>query len=146
VFLCLPFPRVRSSASSWRGSRNIEHIGSAHDAELEALKAAARQALTAVPLKLGPGPARPGRDHPRPLEIASSRMGHLLDALSRAYDALGLPQAAEDDEVFRQLMLVRIIEPTSKQDSPRVLEAGAAAPSYPTLNRLPANCAEHRSP
>ena len=31
-----------------RGSRNIEHIGSAHDdAELEALKAAARQRLAA---------------------------------------------------------------------------------------------------
>ena len=33
-------------------------------------------------------------------------------------------------------MLARIIEPASKQDSLRVLdEAGAAAPSYPTLNR-----------
>ena len=44
------------------------------------------------------------------------------------------------DEVFRQLVLARIIEPASKQDSLRVLEeAGAPAPSYPTLNRrLPA--------
>ena len=34
--------------SSRRGSRNIEHIGSAHDdAELELLKAAARQRLAA---------------------------------------------------------------------------------------------------
>jgi hypothetical protein len=34
--------------SSRRGSRNIEHVGSAHDdAELEALKAAARQRLAA---------------------------------------------------------------------------------------------------
>jgi hypothetical protein len=43
-------------------------------------------------------------------------------------------------EVFRQLVLARIIEPASKQDSLRVLEeAGVAAPSYPTLNRrLPA--------
>jgi hypothetical protein len=42
--------------------------------------------------------------------------------------------------VFRQLVLARIIEPASKQDSLRVLEeAGAPAPSYPTLNRrLPA--------
>lgn len=75
-----------------RGSRHIEHIGSArHDAELEALKAAARQRLAAGQLELrldlgGPGPSGP-------LEIASSRMGHLLDALSRAYDALGFPQA-----------------------------------------------------
>ena len=78
--------------SSRRGSRKIEHIGSAHDdAELEALKAAARQRLAAGQLELdlgldGPGPAGP-------LEIASSRMGHLLDALSRAYDALGFAQA-----------------------------------------------------
>jgi hypothetical protein len=77
----------------------------------------------------GPGP-------PGPLEIASSRMGHLWDALCRAYDAIGFPQATGGDEVFRQLVLARIIEPASKQDSLRVLEeAGAPAPSYPTLNR-----------
>jgi hypothetical protein len=36
-----------------RGARNIEHIGSAHDdAELEALKAAARQRLAAGQLEL----------------------------------------------------------------------------------------------
>ena len=63
-------------------------------------------------------------------------MGHLRDALCRAYDALGFPQATGSDEVFRQLVLARIIEPTSKQDSLRVLEeAGGPAPSYPTLNR-----------
>jgi hypothetical protein len=63
-------------------------------------------------------------------------MEHLWDALSRAYDALGFPQATSHDEVFRQLVLARIIEPTSKQDSLRVLEeAGAPAPSYPALNR-----------
>jgi hypothetical protein len=67
-------------------------------------------------------------------------MGHLLDALSQAYDALGFPQATGHDEVFGQLVLARIIEPASKQDSLRVLqEAGAPAPSYPTPNRrLPA--------
>jgi hypothetical protein len=125
--------------SSRHGSRNIEHIGSARDdAELEALKAAARQRLAAGQLELDLGTAAPGSSGPLP--ITSSRMGHLLDALSRAYDALGFPQATGRDEVFRQLVLARIIEPTSKQDSLRVLEeAGAPAPSYPTLNRrLPA--------
>ena len=114
-------------------------ITAADDAELEALKAAARQRLAAgqmdldLDLGLGPGPAAP-------LEIASSRMSHLWNALCRAYDALGFPQATGSDEVFRQLVLARIIEPASKQDSLRVLEeAGAPAPSYPTLNRhLPA--------
>jgi hypothetical protein len=48
----------------------------------------------------------------------------------------GFPQATSHDEVFRQLVLARIIEPAGKQDSLRVLEeAGAPAPSYPTLNR-----------
>jgi hypothetical protein len=41
-----------------------------------------------------------------------------------------------DAAVFRQLVLARIIEPTSKQDSLRVLqEAGIDAVSYPTINR-----------
>lgn len=40
--------------SSRRGSRSIEHMGSAHDdAELEALKAAARQRIEAGQLELG---------------------------------------------------------------------------------------------
>jgi hypothetical protein len=48
----------------------------------------------------------------------------------------GSHRATGHDEVFRQLVLARIIEPASKQDSLRVLEeAGAPAPSYPTLNR-----------
>jgi hypothetical protein len=125
--------------SSRRGSRNIEHIGSAHDdAELEALKAAARQRLAAgqAKLDLGLGGAGPAG----PLEIASSQLGHLWDALCRAYDTLGFPQATRGDEVLRQLVLARIIEPTSKLVSLRVLEeAGVPPPSYPTLNRrLPA--------
>jgi hypothetical protein len=36
-------------------------------------------------------------------------MSHLLDALSRSYDQLGFPQATGHDEVFRQLVLARII-------------------------------------
>jgi len=63
-------------------------------------------------------------------------MGHLWDGLSSAYDQLGFARAAGGDEVFRQLVLARIIEPTSKADSLRVLaEVGVDAVSYPTLNR-----------
>jgi hypothetical protein len=67
-------------------------------------------------------------------------MGHLWDALSRAYDVLGFGRAAGGDEVFRQLVLARIIEPVSKLDSLRALEeAGISAPSYRILlRRLPA--------
>jgi hypothetical protein len=49
--------------SSRRGSRDIEHIGSAHDdAELEVLKAVARQQLAGGQgeLDLGPASAQPG--------------------------------------------------------------------------------------
>jgi hypothetical protein len=128
-----------------RGSRAIEHIGSAHDdAELELLKAAARQRLAAGQgeLPLGPGFASGGAGGPLP--ITSSRAGHLLEALGRGYDVLGLGQAAGGDEVFRQLVLARIIEPASKLDSLRVLdEAGIAPPSYATLKRrLPAYAKE----
>ena len=117
--------------SSRRGSRDIEHIGSAHDdAELELLKAAARQRLAAGQgeLDLGLDAGAAGG----PLPVTSSRMGCLLDALARAYDVLGLGAAAGGDEVFRDLVLARIIEPASKLDSLRVLEeAGAAAAVVP---------------
>ncbi len=128
--------------SSRRGARQIEHLGSAHDeAELEALKAAAQQRIIAGQgeLDLGLEPAAGG-----PLPITSSQMSHLTGSLERAYRVLGLEAAAGGDEVFRQLVLARIIEPTSKLDSLRVLdEAGVAPPSYRTLKRrLPAYAQE----
>ena len=132
--------------SSQRGSRNIEHIGSAHDeTELETLTAAARQRIAGgqVELDLGLEPAvQAGGGGPLP--ITSSRMGHLADALEHAYRLLGLDAAAGGDEVFRQLVLARIIEPSSKLDSLRVLdEAGIGGPSYATLKRrLPAYAEE----
>jgi Transposase DDE domain len=118
-----------------RGSRQIEHIGSAHDeTELELLKAVARQRLAAGQgeLDLGLKAGAPGG----PLPIRSARMGCLLDALDRGYRVLGLDAAAGRDEVFFQLVAARIIEPVSKLDSLRVLEeAGVAPASYPTVNR-----------
>ena len=118
-----------------RGSRQIEHIGSAHDeAELELLKAVARQRLAAGQgvLDLGLDTGAPGG----PLPITASRMGCLLDALEHAWRVLGLDAAAGRDEVFFQLVAARIIEPVSKLDSLRVLEeAGVVPASYPTVNR-----------
>jgi Transposase DDE domain len=124
--------------SSRRGSRKIEHFGSAHDeAQLEALKAAAQQRIAAgqPELDLGLEPAGGG-----PLPITSSKMSHLVDSLGQAYRVLGFEDAAAGDEVFRHLVLARIIEPSSKLDSLRVLdEAGATPASYRTLKRrLPA--------
>ena len=99
------------------GSRNIEHLGSAHDeAELEALKAAARERLAAgqAELDLGLGSPGPGGQLP----ITSSRMSHLVDAVERAYRVLGLEDAAGGDEVFRHLVLARIIEPAEQAGQP----------------------------
>jgi len=126
--------------SSRGGTRDIEHVGSAHDdAELEVLKAAARQRLAAgqEELDLGLAAAEPAKARSGgPLPITSSRMGHLCDALTLAYEVLGFERATGGDEMFRHLVLARIIEPTSKLDSLRVLdEAGIAPPSYATLKR-----------
>jgi hypothetical protein len=79
--------------SSRRGSRSIEHIGSAHDEpELEALKATARQKIAAGQLELALGVATAGPGGPLP--VTSTRTGHLLDALDRGYRVLGLEAAA----------------------------------------------------
>ena len=109
--------------SSRQGSREIEHLGSAHSgAEVELLKAAAWQRLSTGQgeLDLGLGTAAPGG----PLPITASRMGHLLEVLAHAYRMLGFDQASGGDEVFGQLVLARIIEPVSKAGSARVLEEG----------------------
>ncbi len=62
-----------------------------------------------------------------PLEIVSSHAGHLWDVLCRAYTRLGLDHAGGSDEVFRDLVLARIIEPTSKQGSLREIRGSKTA-------------------
>jgi hypothetical protein len=118
------------------GKRRIEHVGSAHDeVSLELLKTVARQRMLAgqgeLELGLQPPPEAGG-----PLPITASRMGRLADALFAAYGAVGFESVTGGDDVFRALVAARIIEPTSKLDSLRVLaEAGLAGPSYATLKR-----------
>lgn len=112
--------------SSRRGSRRIEHLGSARDeAQVEALKAAVRQQIAAgqAELSLGLEPAAGG-----PLPITSSRMSHLVDSLERACRVLGFEDAAGGDEMFRHLVLARIIEPSSKLDSLRDLDEAGSHP------------------
>ena len=126
---------VQIEWSSRRGLRSIEHLGSAHDeAGVAALKAAAALRLAAGQAELDLGVA--GRAGSEPLPITSSRAAQLWGALCRGYEVLGFDEAAGGDEAFRQLVLARIIEPTSKVDSLRVIEETGVAPvSYPTLNR-----------
>jgi hypothetical protein len=121
--------------SSRRGSRQIEHPGSAHrDNEVPALKAIATERIAAGQAELDLGlDAAAGSG---PLEVVGSKAGHLWDGLCRAYDSLGFDQATGGDEVYRALVLARIIEPTSKLDALRVLEeTGVDSVSYRTLTR-----------
>ncbi|WP_020173002.1 IS1634 family transposase [Gordonia polyisoprenivorans] len=117
------------------GSRQIEHIGSGHtDAEVAALKAVAAQRLAAGQQQLDLGVL--AADGAGPLPITNSRMAVLLDAVTAVYDELGFGKIPNADRVFRDLVTARIIEPTSKLDSLRVLsEAGVAATSYATVKR-----------
>jgi len=128
--------------SSRRGLRSIEHLGSAHnEAELAALKAAAAERLAAGQAVLDLGVAGPPGSEPLP--ITSSQMTHLWDGLCAAYRVLGFESATKGDNVFRDLVLARIIESTSKPDTERVLsEVGVAAASYATVKlRLPSYAA-----
>lgn len=100
--------------SNRRGSRNIEHLGSAHDdGELEALKAAARQRLAEGQTTLDLGLGSSGGEG-APLEIVSTTSTPLWESLCAAYRVVGFDAATGGDQVFRDLVLARIIEPTSK--------------------------------
>jgi hypothetical protein len=141
-----------------RGQREIlAHVGSAHtDAELGILLeraqqiaagdqqafdigvAARTQRLDAVadwrageliPAAPGPkgAPAPPGR-------TAATNSRLLYDVIGAVYDWLGFDTVA--DAVFRDLVIARIVEPTSKADSVRVLaDLGADTVSYKTIQR-----------
>jgi hypothetical protein len=62
----------------------------------------------------------------------SSRL--LYEAIGGVYDVLGFD--AVGDEVFRDLVIARIVEPTSKVDALRVLkDLGASPLSYSTIQR-----------
>lgn len=123
--------------SSRKGSRQIEHLGSAHnEAPLEALKAVAAQRLAAGQQSLDLGLEQSGVGDGGPLEIVASCSQHLWEALCQAYRVLGFDATTDGDEVFRDLVAARIIEPTSKVDARRVLsETGVDSPAYRTLKR-----------
>jgi hypothetical protein len=84
-------------------------------------------------------------------------MTHLWDRLCAAYRVLGFESVTKGDNVFRDLVLARIIEPTTKIDAGRVLsEVGVEPASYATVKRrlpvyaqpgwrqsLAAACAQH---
>lgn len=72
-------------------------------------------------------PAPPGR-------TAATHSRLLYDVLGGAYDRLGFD--AVGDAVFRDLVIARIVEPTSKADAARVLaDLGVKTLSYRTIQR-----------
>ena len=92
--------------SSRRGSRSIEHLGSAHDeAEWRRSRPLRLQRLAAgqAELDLGCPPGSSGRR----CRSSPRSSAHLWEALCAAYRVLGFDAAAGGDEVFRDLVLAR---------------------------------------
>lgn len=107
--------------------RIIEHLGSAHtDAELAVLINAGRD-------KLNPGQAaldlgiEADKDPARAV-VQSSASRLLIDVVRAVYESLGFSAVA--DEAFFQLVLARLVEPTSKADSIRVIDELGIAPVH----------------
>jgi hypothetical protein len=83
--------------------------------------------LVGTPAQPKAAPVAPGRT-----TATSSRL--LYDVLGGVYDWLGF--GVVEDRVFRDLVIARIVEPTSKADAGRVLaDLGAKAVSYRTIQR-----------
>ena len=63
--------------------------------------------------------------------------------LSGAYERLGLGEAVGGDEGFKQMALARCVEPTSKEQVPRVIgELGVRPVARRSLFRSLARCVE----
>ena len=131
-------------AESVHGQRRIvEHIGSAHnEGELAALVAVARGKLDAGQECLDLGleseeQVRAGGD-----AVVRGHSSELLWAvLTGVYPALGFD--AVGDETFKTLVCARLVEPTSKLDTIRVLDdIGVGAPHRNTVNASLARCVE----
>ncbi len=92
----------------------IEHIGSAHtDKDVQSLMALAKLRLQGSQQALFKDPGAPS------ISIGRSVSSVLLDVLEQQYNRLGFSQLADED--FKNLVVARLVEPTSKLDSLWVL-------------------------
>lgn len=122
-----------------RGGRRriVEHLGSAHgDAELAALMQVGRDRLhegqLAFDLALGGGKSS--------ATVVAHKSRLLIDVIAAAWRRLGFD--AISDEAFFQLVLARLVEPTSKTDSRRVIaELGLVPVHRNTFTNALARCA-----
>ena len=106
--------------------RIVEHLGSAHSpGELAALMQVGREKLHPGQgeLDLGLDPTVRGG---AVVQSQSSRL--LVEVIQNAWDALGFDVIT--DEGFFQLVLARLVEPTSMVDSRRVLEELGVTPVH----------------
>ena len=108
----------------------INHIGSAHtEADLKNLLALAKQRLHGTQLILLPETVSPLK-----ISLKQSVSHLLLQVLTEQYNLLGFDQLKDD--IFTYLCIARIVEPTSKLDSLRVLaELGVTGLSKNQLYR-----------
>lgn len=118
----------------------VEHLGSAHDeAELAALLRVGQEKLHAnqptLEFPVGPSGVRPG------VAVIESKQSRLLvDVVRGSWQRLGFD--AIGDEAFFQLVLARLVEPTSKLDSLRVIEElGLSPPHRNTFTKTLKRCA-----
>ncbi|MCI2266960.1 hypothetical protein L2W11_15745 [Sediminivirga luteola] len=107
--------------------RIVKHLGSAHtDAELAALMRTGYDELNPDQETLDLGidhEPDPGR-----ALVQAQRSQLLVDVIRAAYDRLGFDVVA--DEAFFQLVLARLVEPTSKADSIRVIDELGINPAH----------------
>ena len=127
-----------------RGQRTIlEHIGSAHTAgELAALIAVARGKIHAGQQSLDLGLEPEAQVRSGGEAVVRRHSSELLwRTLTSTFDALGFDAVA--DETFKTLVCARLVEPTSKLDTPRVLDdIGVDAPHLSSIKRALARCVE----
>ncbi|UQE75471.1 hypothetical protein MYK68_02280 [Gordonia sp. PP30] len=121
--------------SKERGVRRIvEHIGFAHTPEeLAVLLEVADTKIHAGQLAFDLSASLPAKVSAVP-EVAGSQSRVLWEVLEQGYRDLGFDKIGTD--AFKQLVLARIVEPTSKADTIRVLaELGVPSPSLRTIWR-----------
>ena len=122
-------------ASKRGGVRTIvEHIGSAHnDEDLAVLVEVAKTKIQAGQLAFDLDALAPAPVTAAPT-VVGSRSRVLWEVLEQAYANLGFDKVGTD--TFKRLVLARVIEPTSKVDTIRVLsELGLPSPSLRTIWR-----------
>ena len=107
----------------------VEHLGSAHtDAEVAALmmigRAKIEEGQGTLDLGLEPSTPRPAG----PAIVHSKRSQLLVDTIQAGWRTLGFDVIA--DEAFFQLVLARLVEPTSLSDAARVIGELGLTPAH----------------